>query len=197
MKNRIPLKELGLNPQSLLVFMLVILLGFGSVAGSIAYLTRSSSQTNIFTVGEVQVSIQETFPPGSNVKSNVSVVNQGNVPAYIRGALAIYWIDSEGNILPEIPVSGVDYTIEINDSDWILGDDGLYYYTLPVAPDQQTANLIQTLTALKTDPDCTLVADILTQAIQSTPYRAASSAWSVIVSADGSITPVKAESGGQ
>ena len=62
--------------------------------GTLAYLTDYETETNVFTVGNVDITLNEDFPenkliPGIDVKKEITVTNTGSEPAYVRVHFAI------------------------------------------------------------------------------------------------------------
>lgn len=72
--------------------MMVAILGFG---GTLAYLTDYETATNVFTVGNVDITLNEVFEegskliPGIDVNKDVTVTNVGTEPAFVRVHVAI------------------------------------------------------------------------------------------------------------
>lgn len=167
-------RRLGFGRQVLLLAALVVI-AMGVVGGTVAYLvTKTDPVVNTFTPGEVSCKIDETFD--GTTKSNVYVTNTGNTNAYIRAAIIVTWKDAAGNIAATVPAKGTDYTLELNETDWVE-HDGYYYYKGSVAPNAQTENLIITCTAKNSNGDYTLSVEILADAIQSSPDSAVTQAW--------------------
>lgn len=178
-------RRLGFGRQVLLLAALAVI-AMGVVGGTVAYLvTKTGPVVNTFTPGVVSCKIDETFD--GTTKSNVYVTNTGNTNAYIRAAIIVTWKDAAGNIAATVPAKGTDYTLELNETDWVE-HDGYYYYKGSVAPNAQTENLIETCTAKNPYGDYTLSVEILADAIQSTPSNAVESSWHVSIS-NGSVTP--------
>ena len=104
-----------------------------AVGGTIAYLAASAGPvTNTFTPGNVPPTIDENFD--GETKSNVSIINDGNVSAYIRAQVIFTWQDASGNVYGKLPAAGTDYTISWTKAGWIEGSDGFYYHQTAVAP---------------------------------------------------------------
>ena len=166
-----------------------ILLLFGFVAGTIAWLTARANLTNAFEPGEVSVTVTEAFD--DYIKSNVAVENTGTVPTYIRATIVASFIDdTNGRITGEEPVMGRDYSITYgNSTNWQLGSDGYYYYLLPLTSNATTDNLIDRAEQLIEYSDRSLHIEIATQAIQAEPSTAVAEAWGVTVNANGTINP--------
>ena len=194
----------------------------GAAGATLAYLSRQSGLVNQFALGEVRAEVEETFDSGNALKESVSVRNTGTVPAYIRASINVYWQDAEGNILWGTPVMKTeegtdgDYAMTLNldtkgadGGEWVLGQDGFYYYTKPVAatdtsdPDANlTEILIERCQELNIEAHKQegkfLVVDIAAQALQAEPDDAVLDAWTTVtsVSEDGSLTVSTAASGG-
>lgn len=155
---------------------------------TISYLTSDSSLENTFTIASVQPTVVETFE--NDVKSNVYVKNNGDIPVYIRAKIMIYYQDTEKNILGDIPAN-TDYSIEYSgdlEEHWIRADDGFYYYINKVDSQGNTAQLIKKCVSNVNDPNKHLVVDIITEAIQANPQDAIKDAWkAVTVNEDGKL----------
>ena len=128
------------------MLFLSLLLVIGMVVGStVAWLsTKSAPITNTFLLSHVSCSVTEEF--NGTTKSNVNVTNTGDIDAFIRVKLVTYRVNDE-----EQHIGG---TAEIPDfkpgAGWVKNGD-YYYYTKPVAPDEQPADaLISSITL--TDP---------------------------------------------
>ena len=161
----------------------------GTAGATLAYLSHQSGLTNQFQIAEVGTGIKETFD-GGNTKTDVSVQNTGDVPAYIRAAVIIGWEDAEGNPLIDenAPKKDTDYTMQWNLGDsssaegkWVLASDGYYYYTMPVEGGKKTENLINKCEDIKLEAHKAagkyLVVDIAAQSIQAEPAAAVLDAW--------------------
>lgn len=85
-----------MNKRKLLLvasaLLMVAILGFG---GTLAYLTDYETATNVFTVGNVDITLNEVFEenakliPGIDVQKEITVTNVGSEEAYIRVHFAI------------------------------------------------------------------------------------------------------------
>lgn len=176
-----------------LLVSLVLVLGV-AVGGTVAFLsTRTDSKENTFTPSKVTCEVTETF--NNNVKSNVAVQNTGDTTAFIRAAINVTWMkDAEAGteyvaanqtVSAKIPVEGTDYSIKLADNtNWIQGADGYYYYKLPVDPQDSTEVLIEEckLQNNASVPDgYHLSVEIVASAIQSAPDSVVQSMWHVTV----------------
>ena len=164
-----------------LVALLVLLCC--TVAGTLAYLVDSTDPvTNTFTPASVSTEVNEDFD--GITKSNVTIKNTGDIPAYIRAAVIINWADGDGNV-SATPVKTTDYTIKWTKEGWVE-HSGYYYYTAPVAVGALTGQLFTGCELAKgvTPPEgYSLQVTILADGIQSEPADAVIQAWGVDPSA--------------
>ena len=163
---------------SLLALLLVV------AGGTLAWLTAQDSVSNTFTPAHVTCDVDETFD--GTKKENVTIKNTSDIPVYIRASIIVTWKDSEGNVYGQKPASS-DYDMKMAaNSGWVLGTDGYYYYTSPVAVGDTTGTLINKCTvkdgATPPGDDYKLSVEIIAEAIQSQPDRAVADAWNVTVS---------------
>ena len=183
------------RPKRLATLLVSLLLVLGvAVGGTVAFLsTRTDSKENTFTPSKVTCEVTETF--NNNVKSNVAVKNTGDTTAFIRAAINVTWMSNQDaanqTVSSKVPVKNTDYSIQLADNtNWIQGADGYYYYQLPVAPQDSTEVLIEEckLQNNASVPDgYHLSVEIVASAIQSVPDSVVQSMWHVTV-ADGKIT---------
>lgn len=189
------------RPKRLTTLLVSLLLVLGvAVGGTVAFLsTRTDSKENTFTPSKVTCEVTETF--NNNVKSNVAVKNTGDTTAFIRAAINVTWMkDAEAGteygaanqtVSAKVPVKDTDYSIKLADNtNWIKGADGYYYYKLPVDPQVSTGVLIEEckLQENASVPDgYHLSVEIVASAIQSAPDSVVQSMWHVTVE-DGKIT---------
>lgn len=160
---------------AVLACVAVLLTGF--VGSSLAWLMDSTTEVkNEFIPGDVTPEVTEGFD--GEVKSDVKIQNNGNVPAYIRAKLVFTWQNEAGEVLGVAPTVG-DYTITWTKAGWEDGSDGYYYYTTPVAPGQFTGVLATDIKQNTPNPaeGYTLHVEVLAESIQAEPSRAVSEAW--------------------
>lgn len=142
-----------------------------------------------FTPAQVSCTVEETFE--SNVKSNITVKNTSNIPAYLRVRLVTYWVVAEGEDAGKVAAKKSDYdalAVSLNDG-WIAGSNNTYYYELPVAPDTTTqTSLFSGSIPLKAEDGFNQVVDVFAEAIQADPTKAVEDSWKVTIDADGKIT---------
>ena len=162
------------------VLLSLLLVAALCVGGTLAYLaTQTGSVANTFTPTSVGTHIDEV--KDGNVKKNVTVTNTGSTDAYVRAAIVVTWIDDAGEVYPEAPVLGTDYTMELNTGtggDWTEYEDGYYYCKASVAGGGKTGVLISSAEPKGTAPEgYYLSIEILSQAIQAEPDAAVIDAW--------------------
>lgn len=167
-----------------LVFLLACITGT-----TIAYLLDNGGEVvNTFTPAEVACVVNEASFK-DDVKTNVTVANAGNVPAYIRAAIVVTWQNEDGYVYGVKPVLGTDYTMTLKLKDdqnvvqWIQEDDGYYYYQFEVPVSGSTAVLIDECKPVdgRTPQGYGLNVEIVGSAIQADGMGAASAkaAWNV------------------
>lgn len=178
--------------NSRVIVLLAALLLFSALAvgGTVAWLTADTGKVaNTFTPSHVACEVTENF--NGTTKSNVNVKNTGDTVAYIRVKLVTYRVNEAGQHIggtAEIPT----FTLGEN---W--GENGgYYYYTKPVAPNNQPeTNLISSITLTDSYKDADggkQVIEVMAEAIQAqgtdangkTPTELA---WGVTIS-EGSVT---------
>lgn len=158
-----------MKKKSLLLVAGIVLMLTIAIGGTIAYIvTNTDPVVNTFTPGEVPITIGENTFDGKT-KSNVYVMNNGNVPAYIRAKIIVTWKDAQGNV-SGTPVQTTDYVMSIG-SDWTKADDGFYYYKEMVdARPGHTTYLITSCTRSSTanqPDDYDLSVEIIAESIQA------------------------------
>ena len=171
-----------------MVIATVLLLAL-AIGGTLAWLsTKDDPITNTFTPSKVTCEVTENFDGRTGVKSNVNVKNTGTINAFIRVKLVTYRTNDQGQHIGGT-ASLPEFTLGAN---WVKYGD-YYYYTKPVAPDQEPeTNLADsmTLTGSYTDADGGKQAiDVMAEAIQSVPEAAVKAAWGAgfSINADGSL----------
>jgi len=158
----------------LITGILLILISAG--VGIYAYLSDSDEAVNRVTVGGVNVSIIEDFPPpgpiepGTVITKDVKVQNDGPSGAYVR--IKAVFTDSE---------MGNNCTVDWNTSDFVYDNsDGYYYYTKVLDVGDITESLFT-----KVEVSSTMSADdikdfdilVYAEAFQSEGFDDYESAW--------------------
>lgn len=180
-----------INKKVILLAVSLLLILSAAIGGTVAYLIdQTGSITNTFTPAKVTPEVTEDF--GNNVKNNVKITNDGDIPAYIRVKVVVTW--KNGNdVYGVAPVENTDYTWQIPGTDWVKGSDGFYYYTKPVPAGKETSVLLTNCKlrdGVKAPDGYSLSVDIHAQAIQAEPTTAVTSAWNnvIAVGTDGALT---------
>ena len=143
--------------------------------------------TTIAYIIDYTESLKNTFtPPVVNIDdvSGNTIENTSDVDVYIRAAIVVNWVGSEGT-LSETPVENTDYTLDLG-TNWVKGADGFYYYTLKVAPGTTPITVLDQVTAPTiTNGGYTLTVQVISSAIQATPTEAVIGAWTSVSSVNG------------
>ena len=175
----------GIRMNRTAVLLIAIILLISTAVGStVAFLaTKTEPVENSFEYANVSCEVtQNCDTDGSSI---VQVKNTGTISAYIRAAVVANWIDADGNIAASVP-EGYSYDLTCSSGSWAQGNDGFFYYLLPVAPGALTEGSLLTCTVTcPENPEYTLSVEVLTEAIQSTPASAVNEAWSAAVDGSG------------
>ena len=164
--------------SSALIIALALILVL-AVGGTVAYIfTQTDPVINTFTPTEAKITVDEKT--NNNQKTEIIVKNNSTgVPVYIRVALVANMIDKDENVTGAASVP----TFTLGDN-WIVGNDGYYYYTEPIPVGGSTGNLLQSPMTLDENMQVVVLAD----AIQAMPQKAVIDAWGVTVDSNGSIS---------
>ena len=175
----------GIRMNRTAVLLIAIILLISTAVGStVAFLaTKTEPVENSFEYANVSCKVtQNCDTDGSSI---VQVKNTGTISAYIRAAVVANWIDADGNIAASVP-EGYSYDLTCSSGSWAQGNDGFFYYLLPVAPGALTEGSLLTCTvACSENPEYTLSVEVLAEAIQSTPASAVNEAWRAAVDGSG------------
>ena len=175
------------------IIVAAILLVTAIVGATVAYLAdKTPSLSNSFQPVAVTCLVQETYDSATKTKTDVSVKNTGDIPAYVRATVVVTWVSESGTTYGGAPELGTDYVAEFSADGWIKGTDGFYYCASPVGVGASTPVLLKTASPVegKAPDGYVLSVQIIASAIQASPADAVTSAWSgVVVHSDGTITP--------
>ena len=174
----------GIRMNRTAVLLIAIILLISTAVGStVAFLaTKTEPVENSFEYANVSCKVTQNCDTDGSI---VQVKNTGTISAYIRAAVVANWIDVDGNIAASVP-EGYSYELTCSSGSWAQGKDGFFYYLLPVAPGASTeGNLLTCTVTCPETPEYTLSAEVLAEAIQSTPASAVNEAWNVAVDGDG------------
>ena len=160
-------------------------------------LRRAEAQIN-FTPAVVTCAVHEKVngaevtgsAASGSVKSDITAENTGSTTVFLRLRLSACWVDGTGKVTGT-PSALPQITLRQN---WLDGGDGLYYYTLPVEPEQSTTVLCEPMRmGTSVSPTGAAVYQqitVLAEAVQALPENAAQEAWGVTVENE-RITAVK------
>lgn len=131
-----------LKKKSILIAALAVLLIGTGVAATLAYLTdKEEALVNTFKVGNVTTEIEEPFEQITNTefKKEPSVKNIGENDCYVRARVLAS---------PEEALSLTGFS-----NNWILKDDGFYYYNAVLSAGGQTDAIFKKVTVNDTSID--------------------------------------------
>lgn len=141
-----------MKKKAALALAAVALAGTLAVGGTLAWFTDTETATNVVTTGNVDIAwiendekITETntgvefgketpVTPNATLTKKAYVTNEGKNAALIRAKVEVP--ENAGLVI-------VNYT---ENSGWVDGEDGWYYYVGIVKPGEETKNLIDSLT---------------------------------------------------
>lgn len=184
--------------RSAAVIAVAAAVALASVA--VAFMLRRAEAQRDFTPAVVTCAVHEKVngvehtaaasPVVGSVKSDITAENTGSTTVFLRLRLSACWVDAEGNTTGT-PSALPLITLRQN---WLDGGDGLYYYALPVEPEQSTTVLCEPMRmGTSVSPTGAAVYQqitVLAEAVQALPGKAAQDAWGVTVDG-GRITKVK------
>lgn len=172
--------------RTAVLLIAVILLISTAVGSTVAFLaTKTEPVENSFEYANVSCKVTQNCDTDGSI---VQVKNTGTISAYIRAAVVANWMDVNGDIAASVP-EGYSYELTCSSGSWVQGNDGFFYYLLPVAPGALTEGSLLTCTVTCPEtPEYTLSVEVLTEAIQSTPASAVNEAWNVAVDGDGKLS---------
>ena len=104
--------------KTLAILLVVALIATVAIGGTLAYLTDRDAEVNIFTVGNVEIEVEENFNqgeelmPGVSVTKEVSIKNTGDNDAWI-------WYSYAVPVLPNNLGDMIEVTHESVGSDWV------------------------------------------------------------------------------
>lgn len=173
------------NKVVLLICTLILVVTF-SIGSTLAYFVSEAKEVNNFSIGSVEVDIDEdnftggsAWEPNKDVEKRVKIINTGSAPVLVRVQLIPYWLDENNQF-----VAGDTSQISFNygekfGNSWILGSDGFYYYTSVLPAGEETPLLLESVTlpgSLSSFYEGKkLMVDVEVEAIQATQeaYKAA------------------------
>ena len=185
--------EKRISKKTMVVILSVALLLTATVGVTLAFLVdETPSIDHNFVPVYVSCKVREEMNTELNIKTNVAVQNTGDITAYVRAAVVVTWISEEsGSTYGGAPVKDKDYTADFATDGWIMGTDGFYYCTSPIASEGVTPILLRSIYPVseQAPEGYILSVQIVASAIQADPAEAVTSAWKATVNSDGTITP--------
>lgn len=172
----------GRKAALILSLCLIFALAVGTTVALLVAHTNAVTNTFKAATSETDIKVVDE----NDQKTSIKVENIGTATSYVRVKLVMNWVDNTtGNI-----VSGDNLPeVTLNEADW-FEQDGIYYYTKPVAPvgakpNNVTSNLLQANSPIteptEGKPDgCHLEVTVLAESIQAAPSTAVEGAWTAV-----------------
>jgi hypothetical protein len=150
---------------SILAIVLLLAIGLGNFSVIRAYYSDADEAYNRITLGHIDFEIVEDFDPqpvepGSVSKKEVTILNTGNVPVYVR---------VQSNVSNETIKANL--TIDYNLDDWTYSNN-YWYYKDPIQPGESTLDLFTTVT-VNDDADPDILSDFqiyIIAEVSASPY---------------------------
>ena len=140
--------------KALLMVLSLVLVVALTIGGTLAYLTDRDSKTNVFTVGDVRIELNEDFEqgstllPGKEVEKDVSITNTGKNDAYVWVKIAVpAALDNGGAVIFKETASGWswDTTVAQTAIDNVTYNVYTVKYDTVLKPDVTTASVMSTV----------------------------------------------------
>jgi hypothetical protein len=93
-----------------------------------------------------------------------TVQNTGDTTAYIRAAVVVNWVNDAGHVYAKAPT----YTVTPENTNWVLGSDGYYYYIKSVKAGAVIPEKLTVTVSSATPDGHTLQVEVVASAIQAT-----------------------------
>ena len=170
----------GRKAALILSLCLIFALAVGTTVALLV--AHTNAVTNTFTAAKSKITIEEKTDDGS--KSEIRVKNEGTATSYVRVKLVMNWVSEDGKTISGEPVN---IEVKYDNTKW-FEQDGIYYYTKPVAPKDAgpgsvTTNLLQDGNPIKQPKDAPdgyhLEVTVLAESIQAAPSEAVIKSWHV------------------
>lgn len=115
------------------VFLTVVLTATVAIGGTLAYLTDRDSEANVFTVGDVNIDLNETFNqgatliPGVSIEKKPTVTNVGPNKAYVWATVAVP--EKLASVI-EFTGTGADWGAMSNGTSTTINNENYVLYTI-------------------------------------------------------------------
>lgn len=178
----------GRKTALILSLCLIFALAVGTTVALLV--AHTNAVTNTFTAAKSEITIKEDVENGE--KSSIQVENKGTATSYVRVKLVMNWVSDDDS--KTISATPVNISVNYDKTNW-FEQDGIYYYKMPVAPNDQTSNLLNGNPIKQPEgaPEgYHLEVTVLAESIQAAPSEAVEGAWKVVkVNSDGNLTEIK------
>lgn len=113
------------------------------IGGVVTYaaMTVREEKANLFQIGSLQTKVEEVFTepttisPTTPVEKKVTVQNTGTINQFVRVMLQPEIRVKSGDSVRLLPSQiGEEVLLDLNSTQWQLGEDGYYYYLNSVKP---------------------------------------------------------------
>lgn len=132
------LNKMRTHKKTVVIAFLLLCLSFGVTFALLK--NQSNSLTNTFVPGSVETEIDEPDPKpsGNDIEKEPAIKNTGKSDALVRAKVTLS---------PSELVEKLNIKINLDDSsDWILANDGYYYYSKILHPNETTTPLFTKVT---------------------------------------------------
>ena len=148
-----------LNKRAVALLISLAILVVVTVGVTVAFVfTKSDTVNNTFTPSKVACQVVDKGNHTYTVK------NTGDTDVYIRVAVLVNLKNAEDQFYAQAPQFEVDL---VDDTKWVFGADGYYYFTEPVAAGVEISEVLSIL-ADPAPTGFTLSVEVVASAIQAT-----------------------------
>ena len=171
------------SKKTAITIICLILVATVAIGATLAYVVvKTAELINSFKPGEILVV--------ANDGATFTVPAESDADAYIRVMLVVNYQDAQGNVYRVGAVQGTHYDVteNLNNTNWLKGNDGYYYYKAPVSAGSTTTALPVTVTERTLqqgaeDPTAngkySLTVVYVATGVQASPSNAVEDAWGV------------------
>ena len=155
---------------------------------SYASLPSKDKVANTLNLGDINIEVSEKFTPpkgwnGDEYSKAVKIKNNSTAPALIRVSIIPRWVDEKGNswagdtnlVTLNYETNNIIANQNTTKNDkWIYGNDNYYYYNTIVLKDEQTTQILKSVSAnipkelQERYKNKTLIVDVKAEAVQAT-----------------------------
>ncbi|HRC53740.1 MAG TPA: SipW-dependent-type signal peptide-containing protein [Bacillota bacterium] len=152
------------------ILISVLLVACFAIGVTYAWFTYAEAKENVFTMGTVDVEVEENFEEVGNAvqdqsyEKTVQVKSNGNKKTYVRVKLFPEWSN------PSLPVSNVVLQLADNE-DWVLHEDGYYYFKYYLTQGQCSSLLLTNVSFTELGPEYIgkfLTVKVVAEGVQTT-----------------------------